>query len=246
MEKKETILQELREISPLIAGIQSINPYSAPPGYFTAFPDIMLEKLGIETTLAAADAPTYRVPTGYFEGLSANILDRIRNQAAGTGVREELAEIAPLLNTISRQDMYQVPAGYFEQTDFAGIAQKKKEGKVFTLRIARKWTQYAAAAVMAGILVTGAFVFTGDKSNISETENERTGVSSELKQVSEADLAKYLDNPEHFVAAPAATALAPEEELADVRTNIKNLSDEELNQYLKENVEVFDPVVSEK
>ena len=57
---------------------------------------------------------------------------------------------------------------------------------------------------------------------------------------------KYLNNPEHATAAPAATQLASEDELADVKNNIQQLTDEELSQYLKDNAEPFEAVASEK
>jgi len=145
-----------------------------------------------------------------------------------------------LLNTVSRAEVYTVPVGYFAGMDLSFSAKNvKKEGKVITLRIARKWMQYAAAAVMAGVLVTGAFLYT-------DTKNDLPDVSFELNKVSDIELVQYLDNPEHFVAAPAATSLASEAELVEVKNNIQKVSDEELNQYLRENAESFDVVASEK
>lgn len=246
MENKADILQELREISPLIVDFQSVNPYGVPGGYFTAFPEMMLEKIRIETMLVNASANTYAVPAGYFEGLPANILSKIKNGDATNEVEIELAEVAPLLNTISKEQVYTVPAGYFEEMDLAAAMQAPNEGKVVTLRIARKWMQFAAAAVMAGILVTGAFLFTDDRGNLNNTNMDVPDVSSEMNKVSEDDLVTYLDSPEHIVAAPAATSLATEAELADVKNNLHRLSDDELNQYLKENAEPFDAPVSEK
>ncbi|MES2371687.1 MAG: hypothetical protein V4557_03845 [Bacteroidota bacterium] len=246
MKNKTDILQELREISPLIVDFQSVNPYGIPGGYFTAFPEMMLEKIRIEAMLANASANTYGVPAGYFEGLSANILSKIKTGETNNEVQIELAELAPLLNTISKELVYTVPAGYFEAIDLTATMQAPKEAKVVTLRIARKWMQFAAAAVMAGILVTGAFLFTDDRGNLNNTNIDVPDVSSEMNKVSEDDLIIYLDNPEHFVAAPAATSLASEAELADVKNNLQRVSDEELNQYLKENAEPFDASVSEK
>lgn len=244
MQNKADILQELREISPLIVDFQSVNPYGVPGGYFTAFPEMMLEKIRIEAMLTNASANTYGVPAGYFEGLSTNILSKIKAGEVYTEVKDELAELAPLLNTISKEQVYTVPAGYFEKVDLTAAMYAPKEAKVVTLRIARKWMQFAAAAVMAGILVTGAFLFTDDNGNLNNTSIP--DISSEMKKVSEDDLVTYLDNSEHSVAAPAATSLATEAELADVKNNLQRVSDEELNQYLKENAEPFEAPVSEK
>ncbi|MEO7531567.1 MAG: hypothetical protein ABIS69_09150 [Sediminibacterium sp.] len=247
MENKQEILQELQDISPLIAGIQAVNPFRVPEEYFAAFPGIVLEKVRIESLLVGGTAGTYAVPAGYFEGLSTSILGKIKTAVfINNEVSAELEEVAALLNTISRQNVYTVPADYFTSVDFATAAKNvKKEAKVVTLRIARKWMQYAAAAVMAGILVTGAFLYTDNNEDLGKI-TELPDVSSGLNKVSESDLVTYLDNPEHFVAAPAATSLASEEELVDVKNNIRRVSDEELNQYLKENAESFDGVAAEK
>ncbi|MES2330943.1 MAG: hypothetical protein V4539_15175 [Bacteroidota bacterium] len=243
MENKADILQELRDISPLIVDIQSINPFSVPGGYFEGLPAAILEQVQIGAILDNASANTYEVPAGYFEGLSANILSKIKMGELNE-VASELNEVAPMLNTISKNEVYTVPAGYFNQMDLSAVT--RKEGKVITLRIARKWMQYAAAAVMAGILVTGAFLYNDGNNSLTGIKADSSDVSFEMNNVSEAELVTYLDNPEHFVAAPAATTLASEAELADVKNKLHQLSDEELNQYLKENAEPFDAAVSDK
>ncbi|MDB5212005.1 MAG: hypothetical protein JWQ30_2832 [Sediminibacterium sp.] len=243
MENKTDILQELRNISPLIVDIQSVNPFSVPAGYFEGLPAAILEKIRIGAILDNASADTYEVPAGYFEGLSANILSKIK-MGELNGLAAELNEVAPLLNTISKSEVYTVPAGYFDQMDLSAVT--RKEGKVITLRIARKWMQYAAAAVMAGILVTGAFLYNDGNSSLTGIKADSSDVSFEMNKVSEAELVTYLDNPEHSVAVPAATTLASEADLVDVKNNLSRLSDEELNQYLKENAEPFESAVSEK
>jgi hypothetical protein len=246
MENKADILQELREISPLIVDFQSVNPYSVPGEYFTALPGNILEKIQVEAVLPNTSANTYGVPAGYFEGLSTNILAKIKTTEANDEVRVELTEAAPLLNTISKEQVYKVPPGYFAGMDLTAVMKSPEEAKVITLRIARKWMQFAAAAVMAGILVTGAFLFTDDRTSIEQTKNDIPDVSSEMNKVSEDDLVTYLDNPEHIVAAPATTSIATEAELADVKNNLHQLSDEELSLYLKENAEPFEASVLEK
>ncbi len=55
----------------------------------------------------------YTVPAGYFDGLAATMLNRIKAMNAANAV-EELNYLSPSLNTISKQNIYSVPAGYFE------------------------------------------------------------------------------------------------------------------------------------
>jgi len=55
----------------------------------------------------------YTVPVGYFEGLAAQVLNRIKAMEAKNAT-EELSYLSPSLINISRQMPYAVPAGYFE------------------------------------------------------------------------------------------------------------------------------------
>jgi hypothetical protein len=244
MENKKEILAELRSISPLIADIQGRNPFVVPEGYFSTLPDALFEKIRLESFLTNPSVNAYEVPAGYFEELPEKVLSTIKSDIAVTAITEELDEVAPFLNTINRKEIYTVPAGYFAEADFSTAVQTvKNETKV--VRFARRGMQYAAAALIAGILVTGAFLYT-ESNHTNAEKNEYLDVSSGLNTVSEMELVTYLDNPEHFVAAPAATSLASETDLVDVKNNIQRLSDEELTQYLKENAEPFETVVSEK
>ncbi len=242
MEKRPDIILELQEISQLLAGISAETPFRVPDGYFAQFPETVLDTIQTETFLANASAETLRVPLGYFEGLSTSIMDKITTVSTETEVASELNEVAPLLNTISREEIYTVPQGYFDTIDFAVSAQSEKQpAKVITLRIARKWMQYAAAALVAGVLVTGAFLYTDNNSNLLENE-QYTGLDapSGLNKVSEDELVSYLDNPEHITAAPATSLLASDDELKEVKNTIRQLSDEELNQYLQDYGEPFE------
>ncbi len=56
----------------------------------------------------------YTVPVGYFDGLAAQVLSRIKAIEAVNGV-EELGYLSPMLGNISKQMPYNVPTGYFEE-----------------------------------------------------------------------------------------------------------------------------------
>lgn len=55
----------------------------------------------------------YSVPAGYFDGLAATMLNRIKALNAENAV-EELSYLSPSLSNISKQNIYSVPVGYFE------------------------------------------------------------------------------------------------------------------------------------
>lgn len=249
MENRQQILAELEAISPFMADLAPVNPYKVPAGYFIALPAAVMEKIALELAIEGGSVNLYQVPDGYFEGLAGDILSKIQTtQIPVNEVSEELAEIAPFLNTISKQQVYTAPAGYFSKTDFvAAVGNEKKETKIVTLKFARKWMQYAAAAVMAGILVTGAFLFTDINKTVYE-KYDQVDVPAELNKVSEAELVTYLDNPEHSVVINAGPSIpSGRQALTEIKNTIQLVSDEELDQYLKANsdpADIIPPVKS--
>lgn len=128
MEKKENILQELREISQAVATISNRNVYSVPTGYFDALADNVLADV---QTLNRPAVPTpYNVPGGYFDTLASSILKRIKEEEGNNvlNVREELEQLAPLLNSISKTGPFNVPAGYFDGIAASILYQLNNEG----------------------------------------------------------------------------------------------------------------------
>lgn len=225
MENSIEIIGELQQLSPFLAESRPGMLYAAPTGYFDTFPskilEIVQEQSGI---LQEIPKSTLQVPEGYFDGLPGNLLKKIRKQEADT----ELAELAPLLNSISRKNVFTVPAGYFEQPI---TVPKKQKAKLVTL--ARKWTQYAAAAVFAGILVTTAFLVTDNTREPEYKKYDRLDLPAELDKMSENELVNYLVNPE----LPVNVTASANDMATDVKDHIHSLSDDELNQYLKENTD---------
>ncbi len=243
MENRKPIIAELQTVAPLVAETSPEKLYTVPEGYFASFPAEIAEKIRLEEMLTKAAAPVYEVPDGYFTTLPVEVLSRIQTNHT---VREELDEVAPLLNTIDKETPYQVPEKYFARADFARLASyQQPQAKVVTLRLARRWMQYAAAALVTGVLVTGAFLFTDNPANIEESTYQSVDLSSELDKVSETELANYLDNPEHAAVANTVAVLTGEESLTDVKKNLQRVSDEELKQYLTDNAESYEVLTSE-
>jgi hypothetical protein len=119
MDNRTTILNELREISPVVAGIGPGIPYSVPAGYFNELPANILLKINMgevesPTLSPISKSPVYEVPAGYFEGLAATVLNRIKASSA-TSPQEELAFISPLLNRLDKKSPLTMPAGYFNE-----------------------------------------------------------------------------------------------------------------------------------
>ena len=77
--------------------------------------DNILQELNeLNSTLATITPQNpYAVPVGYFDGLAARVLNRIKAMEAANAA-EELGYLSPVLSDISKQIPYSVPQGYFE------------------------------------------------------------------------------------------------------------------------------------
>ena len=81
--------------------------------------NILQELSELNSTLATVTPQNpYTVPVGYFDGLAARVLNRIKAMEAANAA-EELGYLSPVLSDISKQIPYSVPQGYFE-----GLAEK--------------------------------------------------------------------------------------------------------------------------
>jgi len=106
MNRSVDIVNELNEISPLLAGIGYTNVFTIPDGYFDSIAGTVLISVGEVNSLATTNAD---VPTGYFDELSNKILGKIKGTVAN-----ELEEVSPLLAGIIKENPFKVPEHYFE------------------------------------------------------------------------------------------------------------------------------------
>ncbi len=76
--------------------------------------NILQELKELESSLASmAVQNVYSVPKGYFEGLAAQVLSRIKAMEATTAL-EELSVLSPAVSALPKQIPYTIPVGYFE------------------------------------------------------------------------------------------------------------------------------------
>jgi hypothetical protein len=238
MLRSDMILEELKEHFPALLPAYRIQVYKVPNGYFDKFAEQLFENIPditVESVTLPAIQQPFSVPNGYFESLPHQILNKIKADEKPLSVSEELEQIAPALLTISKKPVFSVPAHYFEKSNFTAIAkglEKNNNGtaKVISMRNTRKWFSYAAAAVIAGVLITGALwnnsSFT-DSSNVFSLNKEITNVSDDAIQ-------NYLNNDVTASNYINDTSIIDSDEaLPDVQQGLQNISDEELSGYLK-------------
>ena len=85
MDNRTTILEELKQISPLVAGIEPVNPFSVPYLYFEGLEgkvkEIMAESEELPEFLSNFKAGnSMSVPAGFFDSFAGNVLDKIREE----------------------------------------------------------------------------------------------------------------------------------------------------------------------
>ncbi|WP_439505287.1 hypothetical protein [Sediminibacterium sp.] len=156
---------------------------------------------------------------------------------------QELDQIAPLLNTVSKAPVQTIPAGYFDHfqvqmnPDTRNI--QKEETPVVQMNQSRKWYTIAAAVVIFGVLVIGGFnlinqpVVSSNPSLVINMEQiAKMDINESVQALSNDAIDEYLKN---------ANALAgPENSLHHYTVDaisdktVAEISDEELQLYLSE------------
>src|SRR5262245_57114329 len=152
------IIQELNDLGSNLQGF-SENIYSVPPGYFDDLPEQMLGFIRANESLTwLSSLPKempYNVPAGYFHELDQRIMEIIRSHPDYQTSREEIESVSPLLSSINKRPVYSVPNGYFE--NFKPGVEEREETKIVSITD-RRWLRFAAAAFVAGVMLTVGFI----------------------------------------------------------------------------------------
>lgn len=225
------------EVSQSLQGLPVDVPYQLPAGYFDELSDKILEY--VQTGLLFEKINAYKVPENYFEELSAAILSTIRQQE----ISDELEEVAPLLNQISKKVPYTISTdATIDIQSIVNSAAQKNEATVIQMpvRKIRKWMQYAAAAVVAGVLLTVGILYTND--NIESIQQSTAAyaqmdIPTEMSKLSEDELSTYLNTTEKLIVTSGERDQISIDELPDIDEHIQLMTDDELKQYLNESTE---------
>ncbi len=234
MSHREEITAELKQVDPSMAQWPFHMPYSVPVGYFDTITGKLLEQAYLELVVEKSQA--YTIPAGYFELLPDRIMVSIRKQ----DVTQELEELAPVLNLVSKQMPYSRAAlpelnmeALMEQTAMSEIPVIQ-----MPVRKTRKWIQYAAAAVVTGVVLATAFLYNSKTTDeVNSINYAHVDVSQEMSKLSEEELNTYLAATEKLVINTGDRDVYGVEALPEVDEHIEMSSDDELKQYLDESTE---------
>lgn len=273
MENRNTILNELKAISPVVAEAGFRNVYEVPAGYFEALPGRMLELLKgadgeFSPVLPEKKDNPYQVPQGYFDNFAASVLQRIKAGEARSAKEEletlslllsglgkkmpfstpdnffeelsdnavsgakaidfvnvELENLSPLMRSLKDKQVYKAPAGYFDQLP-RQIVQKVKSqpAKVVSISFTRRVVRYAAAAVVAGLVVVAAWLYVGNGSGTGES---LVGI----EQISDDALESFMETDQDTPGDATMLAVNSEINPEDLKEMLVDISDEELEKY---------------
>jgi hypothetical protein len=201
MENSVDILNELKEISPVIAGIGKRNVFTVPAGYFENLGKAVLinvqESTGSVLGSIGNPSSVQEVPQGYFESLAGNILNKIK---AADSAAVELNTLSPMLHSIQNKNVFTVPEGYFQSLSqqILNTVQPQQATVVTMRRRSTTILKYALAAVFTGAMALGVYKFTGigvQKVALPAyvTAGQKiNNVDEELAKINDEDIIKYL------------------------------------------------------
>ncbi len=245
MAGNKDILNELREISPPVAGIGNQLPYTVPKYYFETLGAVILARVATGANqehslidIAGKTMPN-DVPAGYFDSLAGNILAKIKSTDEET-VADELKNISPVVAGIAKENVYQVPAGYFEQLheSITNVVLTKPQIRLSTAFSRKAIIRYAAAAAILSAIVFGAtfFLKTPRLDNYVKeglkTYNSEEKINEALAQINAEDIYNYLQMTSDVKDTELICGIDEDETETDDKT--ENTDDELLNSIFDE------------
>lgn len=214
MPNKKEILNELKEISPLLCKIENDNPFTVPSQYFEQLSSNILSAIKNDelrsTDITSFDfgsipAISRDLPDNYFESFSSKILSTIKRNE----LKEEL-NAYPLLLSLKEKNVFTVPKGYFENiaTEISEKISGENNGKVVSINRGKvvsmksTWWKAAAAAVIAGVVAVSSYFVMDNPapavqtSYVSSANEYKTPeqVNVAIASLSDDEIADYLED----------------------------------------------------
>ncbi len=242
MNNRKLISEELSAISPAVAAIPVVNVFSAPDDYFNTISDEILSVIFADnkSIFSGKEKQPLSVPAGYFDSLADTILHKIKTQADETA-STEILHLSSALSAIGNKNVFTLPQNYFENSVQEILNNIPKPAKLVEMKKRSSFFNYAAAAVVSGIIgLSVVSVFNNKSSNslLPQTAMAQAGeiiknnsFDRELNNVSDKDIQQYLEQRGQDVGAALVASSAddsilpnPEDYLTDDKTLDKYLS----------------------
>jgi hypothetical protein len=246
---------EAMELSPALSGLRHLPVYEAPAGYFEDFAGKMLthihaseELAGISSLLSGISKKTpFSAPEGYFDQPGeyfSKLMGKAGVEAVAplAGAEEPLS---PLLAGLRDKAVYQVPEGYFDGlADSILIKTGKQSGqaRIVSVGLGRKWVKYAAAAIVAGMIVMGGWLGLHHSAAPGGTGDYASVLSKELYKATDQEIQNYLEDQDDHTLNDVVTNSSATLEIndSDARNLLGEVPDEELKTYAEEHGAIKD------
>lgn len=256
MTQKNNILHELSELESSLANITPQNVYAIPAGYFDELAGQVLNRIkAIESKNPVEELSylspmlnriskqmPYTVPAGYFEELQENLVQSVCESNDYHSAKEELVTLSPLLSGLKKQMPYSVPEGYFENlAEKISIKENKPVIKVISIT-SRKWFRYAAAAMIAGIIIMAGFLyFNGSKEPGGKALANFTRDVKKLNENQKETLIQFIDGGLNSNQNLVAVNTGKQN---DVKELLQGVSDEELKNFQEQTEDIEDVLMT--
>ena len=243
MSEREIILNELNEISPVVAQVPRVNVFSVDKEYFSGIEEELKARIAADSFYASQNA--FTVPEGYFDNLAANVLQKIKEEEQPA--LSEIAALSPVIAGIGNRNIFTVPEGYFEQNV---VPLTKEPAKVVKMSSMRSVFKYGMAAVITGLLGISVINVVNQEHGVTpatSTEQISSVVAdanqiikngtfdNELNSISDQEIEQYLkQNGQDVNAAVVASAASDDAESLPEAADYL-LDENALDDYLNKN-----------
>jgi hypothetical protein len=227
MEANHNNMEELQEIAPAIANLNRQNLFFIPVGYFDSLAELIITN--IRLAQFKKENP-YSAPIGYFENLPDLVINKIH--LIGNEVYQELSEVAPLLNTIGKSNVFSFSEGYFNNILEPTLVRKEiKTRKVVSFGDPiRKWLTYAAAASVLFIIAITAYLYIDIHGRNFE---DQLPIEQRISELNEQEIMNYLKDNDGITSGDLIIPAADDQD-PQIQHLLENTSDEDLENYLDE------------
>ena len=201
----------------------SINN-TVPEGYFDGFASSIMAKIKVDAISVDEESALlagikyinpYQVPASYFANLSGLIIEKILADSTDT-------EESILLANLQLLNPYQVPVGYFDNLSAEIMRKIPQPAKVIEMKKRSSFFNYAAAAVITGIIglsiisvfdkkQTDNSIMPGNEATVITPNN----IDKEFATLTDADIVNYLQKDRQDVNAALVASIAEDNNLPD-------------------------------
>lgn len=207
MNQENKILEELQEISPLVANIPRTNPYLIDSDYFVSVPVSLYGITEVKNP--------YTVSEDYFQNFAASISQKCK-EADEHNATTTLGQ--------PKQNPYHLPENYFAQFEAQLENQLKGNNRQGLLARIGPWRYWSAAACIIGIIGFSVFAFLNAGSQKEDWKTswfeakkiiKQGNLEAEFNSINTEEMAAYLTEQGHDVDAAVTACIAEESDQED-------------------------------